>query len=359
MPVSTATKTLFSKARMLTGGGLPVVLGESQLYGIFILICNDLGWDLSAIQLNPPLNALPTNNYYEVPLNWFESHVDCPDLSNLLAALQTAIEIDEDFGLYFGNVCSLHKRRLKYQEILSYQPKPTMNQVGPRGLLEYGICNSPLLYNWMLWRKWIYDVDNRSAQETGYLFEPVLANSLGGTPVDARNSPVKRIDGDGNQNNKSRQIDCYIAAENLAYEFKLRITIAASGQGRFGEELSFARECRIAGITPILIVLDPTPSTRLTEVSKMFVDNGGHVYIGEEAWQHLEEKAGAIMANFIDNYIKPPLAAINEFDTSQLDSISLSWEDNRIIISTEYDSYIVERNNNNLQVDFDETDDEE
>ena len=357
MPVNTTTKTIFSKARMLDGGGLAVILNESQLYGIFVLICADLDWRPTSIGLAPPTNLLQTRNYYEVPLTWFDSHLDFPSLSQLLESLQAAIEINADFGLYFGNVCSLHKRRLKYQKILSYQPKPTMNQVGPRGLLEYGICNDSLLYNWILWRKWIYDIDNRSAQETGYLFEPILVNSLGGIPVGSRNSPIKRIATDGSATDKSRQVDCYIAAENLAYEFKLRITIAASGQGRFAEELSFPRECRAAGIIPVLIVLDPTPSTRLTELSRTFVESGGQVYIGDEAWKHLEDKAGVIMSNFIDNYIKPPLAVINKFDTVQLDSINLVWQENRIIISNGHDSYVIERDGNaQIVVEDDEED---
>jgi hypothetical protein len=346
MQVSITTKTLFSKARMLDGGGLTVMLDESQLYGIFTLICADLSWDMTLIGLDPPSNILPTLNYYKIPLLWFNLHLDYPSLTALLNTLQAAIDINADFGLYFRNVCSLHKRRLKYQKILSYQPKPTMNQVGPRGLLEYGICNDPLLYNWILWRKWIYDIDNRSAQETGYLFEPILANSLGGVPVGSRNSPVKRINVDGNVTDKSRQVDCYIAAENLAYEFKLRITIAASGQGRFGEELSFPRECHAAGLIPVLIVLDPTPSTRLSELSKAFINNGGQVFIGDDAWKHLEDKAGAIMANFIDNYIKPPLSAINGFNTTQLDSINLTWKEDEIIISNGDDTYIIKRDNN-------------
>ena len=58
-----------------------------------------------------------------------------------------------------------------------------MNQVGPRSLLEFGGLQDSLLASWIVWRKWIYDIDNRAAQETGYLFEPVLASCLGGEPL--------------------------------------------------------------------------------------------------------------------------------------------------------------------------------
>jgi hypothetical protein len=218
-----------------------------------------------------------------------------------------------------------------------------MDQVGPRGLLEYGICDNDLLNSWLIWRKWIYDIDNRSGQETGYLFEPILASCLGGEAVGSTNSPVKRRDENGNPKSTGRQIDCYIGAENLAYEFKTRVTIAASGQGRFGEELSFPEECQAVGITPVLVVLDPTPSDRLTELREAFEKNNGTVYIGEEAWKHLEDKSGQIMSHFIDNYIKPPLKTINEFDTSNLNSIKLTWDNDKIVIQGDTKKYEIDR----------------
>jgi hypothetical protein len=343
MPITATVRNIFTKSRLLNTGSPVVVLNESELYGIFVILCSDLGWELSSINLLSPSNRLPNTNYYEIPLAWFTSHATPPVITELLDALALAIEINEDFGMYYLNVCSLHKRRLKFQKILSFQPKPTMDQVGPRGLLEYGICNNELLYNWLLWRKWIFDIDNRSGQETGYLFEPILANSLGGEPLGSRNSPVKRVDINGASSATGRQIDCYIGSENLAYEFKLRVTIAASGQGRFAEELSFARECHAAGITPILIVLDPTHSERLSQLSSAFIENGGRVYIGDAAWAHLEEKAGAIMAKFIDNYIKPPLASINRFDSTNLSSMGFSWQDDKIVITDGRQEYIINR----------------
>ncbi len=245
--------------------------------------------------------------------------------------------------MYFLNLCSLHKRRLKFQKILHHQPKPTMDQVGPRGLLEYGICDNDLLNSWLIWSKWIFDIDNRSGQETGYMFEPILASCLGGEAVDSTNSPVKRLDEKGKPKSTGRQIDCYIGAENVAYEFKIRVTIAASGQGRFGEELSFPKECRAAGITPILIVLNPTSSNRLTELSQVFKNNKGIVHVGEQAWKHLEDKTGKIMSHFIDNYIKPPLKAGNEFDAAKLSSIKLTWDNDKIIIQGDTKKYRIER----------------
>jgi len=140
-----------------------------------------------------------------------------------------------------------------------------------------------------------------------------------------------------------RQIDCYVAAETTAYEFKLRVSIAASGQGRFGEELSFPAECKAAGLTPVLLVLDPTPSHRLTDLSAAFEANGGSVLIGDEAWNHMDNKAGPVMATFIETYIKPPLERMSTFDESSLVNISLSWTDERITIAEPSGEYIVHR----------------
>ncbi|MDD2802313.1 MAG: hypothetical protein PHE96_12730 [Methylococcales bacterium] len=260
-----------------------------------------------------------------------------------METLDAAKNKGEDFVLYIDNLSALHRRRIKYRRILSMQPMPTMDQIGPRVLLEFGTCDSSLLANWMMWRKWIYDIDNRAAQETGYVFEPIIASCLGGESVSARNSPVKRVDKDGNQTTNGRQIDCYVPSSNIAYEVKLRVTIAASGQGRFGEELSFPFECQAAGIKPVLLVLDPTPSNRLDELSKKFIDCGGELYQGEDAWLHMEEKSGEVVSVFIEKYIRPAISEIEEIQLRTLEQITLTWEEQNIMISGAGATYQIKR----------------
>ena len=80
-----------------------------------------------------------------------------------------------------------------------------MIQVSPRALVEYGGLQPDALASWLTWRKWFYDLDNRAAQETGYLFEPILAAALGGEAKGAKNSPIKRTD----DASKGRQVDCW------------------------------------------------------------------------------------------------------------------------------------------------------
>lgn len=343
MPVSATVKDLFLKSRSLGSGPLEVKLNESELYGILLLICRDLSWPTESIGLPVPLKPIPDSTYYMLEPGWFIEHSNAPALVALQEALESAVAREVDFGMYFSNLCSLHKRRLKFRRILSTQAKPTMDQVGSRGLLEYGSYPDRFLFNWLVWRKWVFDLDNRSGQETGYLFEPVLTKCLGGEAVNHSSSPVKRIGENGKPKKEGRQIDCYVEEEKLAYEFKIRLTIAASGQGRWEEEMSFPRECVAAGLHPVLIVLDPTTSNRLEQLRAEFLRVGGSVYIGDAAWGHIEQRAGKTMAQFVENYIKPALDAASEFDTAQLEPISMNWTRDGVTIRIGDKEHRIER----------------
>jgi len=335
-------RNLYTKCKMHGNGDAQVVISDGELYALLSIAINDLGWSHADFGANRV--ATPNTDYYRIPLSWFDQQAEINISPNeVQRVLRSAFEKDNDFGLYIENLTALHRRRVKYRRILAARPMPNMDQIGPRSLLEYGCCESTLLANWMVWRKWIYDIDNRSAQETGYLFEPLLASCLGGEPVGSRNSPVKRLDSNGQPTSKGRQIDCLVPSTNRTYELKLRVTIAASGQGRFGEELSFAEESQAAGFTPVLLVLDPTPSTRLTELSAKYMSCGGEFYHGEAAWQHMENEAGEVISVFIENYIRPAIQGIEEIEIDFPNSINLSWSENEIKVSDTSASYVVQR----------------
>lgn len=338
--INTNVRQWFSAARILGTGEGRVSLLETELYKLMLLAIADLQWD--AVEFFPGNESLPLveSNYYERRLSWFTEVENPPNLSELLASFAKAVEKDLDFSLYFLNLCSLHKRRTKYQRILSTQPRPTMDQIGPRSLLEYGFCHDDLLASWMIWRKWIFDIDNRAGQETGYLFEPILASCIGGESVSSKNSPVRRVDASGIPTKGGRQIDCYVGDSNLAYEFKLRVTIAASGQGRFGEELSFPVEARAAGLKPILIVLDPTPSSRLNELKKAFEAVGGECFVGDSAWAHLDNQAGKIMSVFLEKYLRPPILEMTRRDDVSLEALVLRWTEDSVSIESNDSRYI-------------------
>lgn len=342
MPGKSFLKKLFSKCKLHGVGDAQVILSDDEIYGLLYLAIFDLNWSHQELEVD--FIDLPSLDYYGIEIEWF-GELQFPELtsSKILAILDSCLKKDNDFALYFENLCALHRRRVKYKRILSTQLLPTMEQIGPRVLLEYGRCNLNLLATWMIWRKWIYDIDNRSAQETGYLFEPILASCLGGETISARNSPIKRLNSEGSQTQRGRQVDCLVSADMTAYELKLRVTIAASGQGRFGEELSFPRDSVAAGYRPILLVLDPTPSDKLTTLSNEFLECGGEFYQGQDAWHHMEEQAGAVIAVFINKYIKPAIEDIKSIDVNALQSLSLSWDSDKVTISTSSNSYTIAR----------------
>ncbi|MGG0278323.1 hypothetical protein ABEY37_00945 [Bacillus pacificus] len=307
----------------------------------------DINSGSTAEWFNKDIQELLKLNYYDIK---YEDIEKIPDISVEKAceylSYSGATDPNNIIYLYLKNLSSLHRRRFKYRCILSKQPFPLTEQIGPRSLIEFGNSNEQLLFNWLYWRKWIYDIDNRSAQETGYLFEPILASCIGGESVSHGNSPVKRLDSAGNPTKEGRQIDCYIHTENekYAYELKLRVTIAASGQGRFGEEMSFPKEANAAGIKPILVVFDSTESELLTKLQKQYEEHGGEVYIGQSAWNLLKNKAGSEMGQFIEKYIQPPIDAMANIKIDIPCSISLSATEEQISIKDDNDNeYLIRR----------------
>lgn len=114
------------------------------------------------------------------------------DNANFEALFERLIGLQQDADTYFYCLATLHKARLKYERILQAQAIPTIDQVGPRGLLQFGSLRPKALVSWLFWRKWIFDIDNRAGQETGYVFEPIIAHAIGGIPFSAKKSPIKR-----------------------------------------------------------------------------------------------------------------------------------------------------------------------
>ena len=299
-----------TRARILGAGrDINIHLADSELARVLSVIASDNERPDLAKGLPAPPRAT-RGDYYRIPLSWFMEAESGVDLTAYYLRFAATLP---DFETYFECMCELHKRRRKYAVILSSQPLPTMIQVSPRALLEFGGLPVEALASWMTWRKWFFDIDNRAGQETGYLFEPILAKSLGGDPVSAKVSPIRRAKDGG----KGRQVDCIVGRD--AYEFKLRVTIAASGQGRFGQEVDFADDCRGSGYRPVLLVLDPTPNPRLSDLVAAFRKHGGDAHLGGAAWEHLEARAGQTMARFVERYVRRPIAELDRHAPVLLD----------------------------------------
>ncbi len=292
MGLNKAQSTAFEKARAPSSGSQGVGLSDDSLRALVALVARDLG-----LPLVEGVNPLDGRGFYEM----------APDevMANGEATPRTAYNSllnmgPDDTVTYFSSLATLHRARMKFANIMRLQTTPTLEQVGPRGLLQFGSISTEALASLLIVRKWLYDIDNRAAQETGYLFEPVIANAVGGISRPAHSSPVKR-EGTG----AGRQVDCLL--DNRAYEIKMRVTIAHSGQGRWKEELTFPSDCKASGYKPVLVVFDSTENPKLLEIREAFMDHDGEVYIGRDAWDHLEDKAGTTMGTFIRKYIRAPL----------------------------------------------------
>lgn len=343
-----AQKSMINKTRTLGSGSSQVRLDDAACVYLVAAIAADLGR-----QAEFPEVTFPVPDFYN-PGDLESLRIEGPCFTSLFEKL---CSLDPDADTYFVCLASLHKRRLKYQRILRWQRAPSMDQVGPRGLLQYGSVSPRALAALLFWRKWIYDTDNRAAQETGYLFEPIIASAIGGVPFGQSKSPIRRTGDSG----KGRQVDCVL--DDFAYEFKMRVTIAASGQGRWGEELQFPDDCRNSGFKPRLIVLDPTENPKLTALADAFRKADGEVYIGDDAWRHLDHMAGPTMAVFLERYVREPIAQLLRDTPEPLPQITfkqssgiieITVDDETLVIRREVGEVIEEDEEANLPSDVDE-----
>jgi len=322
---------IVAKARSVGGGEQGVALTDETCAYLVAVIARDLDF----LPQFPEIKEEPPAFFGSRPLDALR----LPGL-DFLAIFERLLTFDPNTDTYFACLAALHKARLKYEKILQTQPVPTVDQVGPRGLLQYGSLRPRALTPFLLWRKWIYDIDNRAGQETGYLFEPIIAYAIGGVPVGARKSPVRRQ----SDKSKGRQVDCI--REKRAHEIKIRVTIAASGQGRWREELEFPADCKASGFVPVLVVLDPTANPKVEELKEKFFQESGEVHIGPEAWGYLESLAGRTMSRFLERYVQRPIEAIlagTPAAPNELPEMKVKMDEGQFIASLMDETLVVER----------------
>ncbi len=330
MGLSKVQLSALTRTRAAGNSLLDVSLDDEVCTYLLSVVAADLGFS----EQLPTLPSSPAPFFGKAPLA--TRRVKNTDF---MATYEQALSLKPDVDAYFACLAKLHKARLKYERILQAQPLPTMDQVGPRSLLQFGSVDSETLAGWLYWRKWIFDLDNRAGQETGYLFEPIIAFSIGGVPFGSAKSPIKRQGRSG-----GRQVDCIKEDGRRAYELKLRVTIAASGQGRWEEELQFPADAKGSGYTPILVVLDPTPNDKLKALERAFIDQGGEAYIGIEAWKHLEKQAGPTMAIFLERYVRSPLDSLPRDPLTRLPDLNLSMSDaNELVVRIGADGFTIQR----------------
>lgn len=319
----TLSKSEISKLeKAKTVGGEPSIsLTDRELANLLKIVAFDLGLDIPEPIDCEECNAILETGFFEVPIGQlncdsFESTFSSNNI--LKQSLGDLCEDNPDIFTYYTSLVQLHSYRRKFKKICDVQRIPKLEGIVPRGLLEIGKFKEEKLVSWIVWRKFLYDIDNRSAQNTGYLFEPILTESIGGASYSSTKSPIERTNRKG-----GRQVDCIVG--ETAYEFKMRMTIAASGQGRFSEELQFAEDSYNSGYKPVLLVLDPTPSTKLNKLSTEFRDYDGEAYVGDDAWNHLENESGDIMPKFIEKYVRGPITKMDKYE-DHLESLGLEYK---------------------------------
>lgn len=328
MPLSQSQRTILEKARNVGSGAQGVALDDAQCCALLGLLVRDLNVEAEFPEL---ANDLPEMFDAQGP-----ETLSLPGV-NLRSAYEGVVSTIADADTYFASLATLYKARTKFHRIISEQAIPTVEQVGARGLLEYGMLPTTRLCALLFWRKWLFDIDNRAAQQTGYLYETIIAGAIGGTPVSSRRSPVHRASSPG----KGRQIDCL--REGHAYEIKIRVTIAASGQGRWAEELAFPEDCRTSGYVPVLVVLDSTPNRKLDELVEAFSGAGGTSYVGDQAWDHLAEQAGDTMSLFLEKYVRAPFEDLLNSEEASLPTLRLTMRPDRVDFEIEEYRYSVPR----------------
>jgi hypothetical protein len=328
MVLSKAQQSIWERSRAIGTGGQAVMLTDAMCAYLVGRIILDLRLHVHFPEI--PLDLPEFYAYHNVD----EVVLPCDDSRGLFERL---VGLAPDADTYYACLATLHKARLKYQRILQTQPISTLEQVGPRALLQYGQLSPRGLAGLLFWRKWFFDIDNRAGQETGYLFEPIIAHSIGGVPAPAGKSPVKRH----RARSKGRQIDCVL--QQKAYEFKIRVTIAASGQGRWREEIDYPIDCQKSGFVPVLVVLDSTPNPKLAELVAAFQRHGGETYLGNSAWQHLESLAGVNMAMFLEKYVRTPLDQLLKEATTDLPDFAAHAEPAQITLVLGEEKLLIER----------------
>lgn len=116
------------------------LMEPSELAKVIALVAIDIGKGGEMAQAFPALwpKVVPQQEYYDIAVDWFTA----PDVSvtsfDVVDMLDTGASLDQDFMTYLTCLTELHKRRRKYGLILQQQPLPTMVQVSPRALMEYG-----------------------------------------------------------------------------------------------------------------------------------------------------------------------------------------------------------------------------
>src|SRR5665213_2133860 len=120
-------EAFLTKVRAVGGGELGVALDDAICCYIVAVIAHDL-------KLQRKLPEIPDT----VPPFFGSANLSTLTLPGIsfLNLFEKLIALRQDADTYFYCLATLHKARLKYERILQAQAVPTIDQVGPRALLQ-------------------------------------------------------------------------------------------------------------------------------------------------------------------------------------------------------------------------------
>jgi hypothetical protein len=129
MALTQAQKSLIERARAVGAGEQGVALSDGACAFLVATIARDLG-------LHRRIKGIPS----DIPDFFSSVHPASLEISSgaFLSWFEQLVSLSPDADTYFACLAKLQRARLKYQRILETQPIPTLEQVGPRGLLQYG-----------------------------------------------------------------------------------------------------------------------------------------------------------------------------------------------------------------------------
>jgi hypothetical protein len=161
MALTQAQRAIVAKARAIGGGQQGVALDDETCAYLVAVIARDLGLldRYSRFRGFPDTEESIPDFFLTRPL----SSLRLPGI-NFMDLFQHLVAHDANSDTYFSCLATLHKSRLKYERILQTQPIPTIDQVGPRGLLQYGSLSPTALARFLFWRKWLFDVDDTDGE---------------------------------------------------------------------------------------------------------------------------------------------------------------------------------------------------
>ncbi len=131
-------QSLVTAARTLGANRAAIKLADEELLALVGVILRDLARNDVAQALGDDGAVVPA--YFDRDLLSFDrSPFGSSGFWEVFLACVNAVP---DFATYFRCLCEIHKRRRKYDIILSRQPFPTSDQIAPRVLLEYGLTDA-------------------------------------------------------------------------------------------------------------------------------------------------------------------------------------------------------------------------